>query len=148
MVMTANMQYVDVHINQLAYFIFMQNTNDAIVELSLENVETNKDLFFFCLDLFCKGLVLKYGTGSSHVEIGSLQMEDFEYIQRKLQNAGIIVHLDLTHMQEKQQPSINMDEVTNLASNLDIREYCFKVQAEEVLYKVSFELIHTGTPRT
>lgn len=142
--MQNSIPYVDVHIDQLAQFVFLQNENDIIVELSLTNVETKKDLFFFCLDLFCKGLVLKFGNGGTQVDLATLQMDDFVYIQKKLRNAGIVVHLDLQQCEEKQQPSINMDEVANMPEGLDINQYCFKVQSEYITYKVSFELVHTG----
>ena len=44
--------YVDMHINNLAEFMFLRNVNDAKLVMSLGGIEDAKDLFYFCLDLF------------------------------------------------------------------------------------------------
>ena len=44
------MYHIDVEVDELSDFIFLKNTNDAIIELELGGIENNKDLFCFLLD--------------------------------------------------------------------------------------------------
>ena len=54
-----NFYEVDMEIDDLASFLFTKNINNITTELSLGGIADNKDLFFFCLDLF--GLALGHG---------------------------------------------------------------------------------------
>ena len=78
---------VDMHVNDLAEFMFTKNKSNALIELSLGGIENNKDLFFFCLDLFCKGLVILHGT-ENKVDLDSITMEQFGDIKNKMELAS------------------------------------------------------------
>jgi hypothetical protein len=85
---------VDMEIDDFADFLFIKNINNAIVDLSLGNVQNTKDLFCFCIDLLCKGLIILFGDGI-RVDLDTITEEKFNVIKQKMFNAGILVKLDL-----------------------------------------------------
>lgn len=148
---------VDMDINDLARFLFKENTNNVTIELSLGGIDDNKDLFFFCLDLFCKGLVTLYGNGSNSVSIETITEEQFKYLQTKLLCAGIKANLgvypldiDVDIRQETEDGNkkercvsiLNVEELNNAPSNKPLHEYEFKLINHDMMYIVNFTLVH------
>lgn len=160
---------VEIQIDELAEFVFKTNKMDAVVELSLGGIEDNKDLFYFCLDLFCKGLVLLHGKGDNTLIVNDITMEQFDVIKRKMKNAGIEVTLNVitspgdsghaaTPVEydlqddcnpptdlpvEALYPNVNIDEVEMLPGNLDLKDYKFEIHlSPQMTYSISFELFH------
>lgn len=160
--------FIDMQINDLATFLFKENVNNSIIELSLGGIENNKDLFFFCLDLFCKGLVLLFGTNGK-VEVESLDTEKFAIIKHKIGLAGINIILDIvkiptlednntttlslisdTDTDTKSCPpdlvetrnAINMNELDLEYDHKPLNEYIFKLKMDNLIYNINFELIH------
>ena len=134
--------YVDVSINDLAHFLFIGNTNDAIVEMSMPGIESTKDMFYFCLDLFCKGLVLLYGRGENHINIGDITADEFTVIQRKLHNAGINAKLCVVENINEETPCVDMTSIGMMPDNLDIGNYIFTVRTVTHVYTLTFALFH------
>lgn len=153
--------FVDMHIDELANFMFLKNVNNAIVELSLGGIENNKDFFFFCLDLFCKGLVLLFGSersdGVRKVDIETLSEDNFREVQHKMGLAGINVHLDVhvlgdegTSLIENDMPpdvtheknAININDLQMEPDHKDLKDYIFKIKMDKLIYFVHFELVH------
>lgn len=137
-----------IEIEALAKIMFIDNVNDAQIELSLGGIENNKDLFYFCLDLFCKGLVLLFGS-NNRVELDKLSIEQFEVVRKKMENAGVNVKLklyqDIREEEEKVKVSVNISNIENLDDNLDLKEYAFVVHTPSLVYNINFELFH-NTP--
>lgn len=154
---------VDMHVNDLAEFMFTKNKNNALIELSLGGIENNKDLFFFCLDLFCKGLVILYGTDNK-VDLDSITMEQFGDIKNKMELAGIQVNLELTALPENENTTISLigdgtdgeepadiQEITNSVNLTEIdqeydhkqlNEYVFRLKMNKYIFLITFNLIH------
>jgi hypothetical protein len=143
---------METDVNELAEFLFLRNTNDAIVELSLGGVEDNKDFFFFCLDLFCKGLVMIYGEGNSLI-INNVSEEQFNNVQKKMANAGISAKLHVHHDNDPDSPpdldepslfpSVNMTELQQMPSHLEVEDYVFKINmTSKLTYNITFQLFH------
>lgn len=152
---------MDVHVDNLAEFLFVKNVHNLCVDMSFEGEEmkTSKDLFYFFLDLFCKGLVLTFGDGTNTVDVPSLTEEQFAIINKKMQNAGIEVKLvvhqtsndeaqepdDITSSQHTSSPaSVNFPEIMNMPDNLPLNEYSFRIilPTVGVMYVITFDLIH------
>jgi hypothetical protein len=156
--------FVDMQINDLANFLFTENINDAIIELSLGGIENNKDLFFFCLDLFCKGLVLLFGTNGK-VEVDILDAEKFTIIKKRMRLAGINILLNIEKIPTLEnnntttlsliddlvssppdlveaKTAINMTELDLEYDHKPLNEYIFKLKMENFIYNINFELIH------
>lgn len=143
------------HINDLATFMFLKNVNNAIVELSLGGVENNKDFFYFCLDLFCKGLVILFGENGK-VNVESLTQEQFAIIKQKMSLAGIDVKLDVFIEQQTTislldeappdvdpiKTSINFNEIDMDDDNKPLSDYVFRLKMDNLLYNIHFETIH------
>jgi hypothetical protein len=144
---------IELHIDELASFIFLRNVNNAILDLSLGGLENNKDLFFFCLDLFCKGLVLTVGNGTS-VDLEDLTMNDFLNIKTKMICAGIepILQIFPADIDEDNKVSeeasvknkLNLDELQNMDDNSPMSDFMFKVCSKTSIFIVQFKLIHNS----
>ena len=153
---------VDMHVNDLADFMFTKNINNALIELSLGGIENNKDLFFFCLDLFCKGLVILYGI-ENKVNLDSITMEQFNDIKNKMELAGIQVNLELQELQKNENTiislisedsinepsdiqaitnSINLNEIDQEYDHKQLNEYIFRLKMEKYIFLITFNLIH------
>lgn len=154
---------VDMHVNDLADFMFTKNTNNALIELSLGGIENNKDLFFFCLDLFCKGLVILHGTDNK-VNLDSITMEQFGDIKNKMELAGIQVNLELIAIPENENTtislisdedcisepddvqaitnSININEIEQEYDHKQLNEYIFRLKMDKFIFLITFNLIH------
>lgn len=154
----------EIQVEELAEFIFLRNKNNAIVEMSLGGIEDTKDLFFFCLDMFCKGLVMLYGENNRLI-INDINEEQFNVIQQKLKAAGIQTCLytdtsqddvDTPQLDKKftadappdvsRYPYVNIEEINAMPSNLDIEQYIFKIKLKpDLTYCVQFRLFHKVT---
>ena len=146
---------VEIEVDALAKIVFLDNKNDAQIHLSLGGVENNKDLFYFCLDLFCKGLVLLFGS-SNRVELEELTVEQFEVVRKKIANAGINVKLKVYEdipgednegegaegENTEAKSTLNISHLENLPNDLDLTEYTFVIRTLTLVYQVNFELFH------
>lgn len=138
-----NIQNVDMHINDLASVVFKYNVNDLSLMLSLHGLENHKDLFYFCVDLFCKGLVMMYGNGNS-VEIATITQEQFEFLRKKMRNAGIDVKLEVhpDTSNDSNIASLNFAAIESLPDDLDVSDYSFELRTSNLVYNVNFHMIH------
>ncbi len=133
------------HINDLADFIFIKNVNDSIIQLSLNGVEDMKDLFYFCLDLFCKGLVILFGQDNK-VEVENITLEQFMLLRKKMANAGININLNIYEdiegeENEEKKVALNLEKIEELPNNLNIEDYDFILRSCNMVYKINFGFI-------
>jgi len=136
--------YMDVSINDLISFLFLANKDDAKVEMSLDGIEHNKDMFMFCLDIFCKGLVVLYSDGTNHVELTKLTLENFDFVRCKMRNAGIDVFLEIDQDTKQTPASLNFDHILALPNDLDVDKYHFEIRTPDGTYKIHFKLFHNA----
>jgi hypothetical protein len=129
--------FVDMHIDDLAEFMFMKNINDAIIEMSLGGVENTKDLFCFFVDLMCKGLVLLFGK-ENRIELDQLSMDDFKLVQHKMSLAGIAVNLNIEPNSTNLPTSLNIRDIDTFPDNNPISSYFFVIISPSIIYKISF----------
>lgn len=133
----------EINIDNLADYIFLKN-NNTIIALSLPELQCQKDLFYFLLDLFCKGLVLLFGD-NNRVEIEKLTYHDFDRVKNKLKYCGIVAKLEVIPGNELEMSllsgnPINVSTIEQLPDNLDVKDYKFKLLTRNSLYSVFFEL--------
>lgn len=133
--------FVDMEVDDLAKFMFLENINNAVIELSLGGVESNKDLFCFLVDLLCKGLVLSYGF-DNRVEIDNLTFQDFQKIQQKIGCAGIQVHLEVKENTEGDIAGVNMYEIDRIDDNAPLYDFTLKLTSVNNIYHIKFSLSH------
>lgn len=147
---------VELEVDDLAKILYDVNKTDTVIELSLGGIEDNKDLFYFCLDLFCKGLVMLFGEDNKLI-VNTISIDQFEIIKRKLHNAGINVTLTLFTPEPISHedydvpdlptsclyPNINIEDIEIMPNNLPLNDYKFEIKlSPEIAYKISFELFH------
>jgi hypothetical protein len=130
------------HINDLANFVFLENVNQAEIYLELHGVEDQKDLFYFCLDLFCKGLVLVYGNGGNRVNVEDITLEQFANIQKKMRLVGIEAKLQALPVSEDNPlPSRTYLTVHEHARpSPTLADFQFIANTPEYSYELSFSL--------
>ena len=137
---------IQMHIDYFADFMFVKNINNAIIDLTLPTVDNNKDMFFFLVDLICKGLILLYGINNK-VDLDSLKIDDFVYIQKKLNLAGINVDLNIEEHNGNNATAhkLNLQDIEdNYEDNLDLKEYVFIINNVTHIYKIRFNLFHNS----
>jgi hypothetical protein len=150
-----NTNNVEMSVNYLANFIFLENTKDIKITLQSDEFENAKDMFFFILDLYFKGMVLLYGKKndnfSSSVILNELSLEQIDFIKDKLKNAHIKLNFDYYHYTNIEEGNLdilekykksNMNLLASFANNLNIKEYIFKLAMGEYIYFINFEILH------
>jgi len=138
---------VELEIDELAEFMFKRNDNNVILELSLGGIENNKDLFYFILDLFCKGLVIMFGNNTNSVDVDSITYDNFLSIKEKMLCAGIQVNMeyypnDIPLNDTEKKAIINTDEINDASDDKELKEYVFKLFTLKTQYLISFNLVH------
>lgn len=158
----------DIHVDDFAHFVFVGNRNNTSFVLNLPGIETSKDLFFFLLDLLCKGLVILYGKGQSAIDLMSIDLDQFRYVCGKLACAGIVVVMRSEDLEESYgsgnnpspQTRINMPQLLSMPETVPLRDFVLEIQIVSntttdvvtssgegggivaIKYFVSFELTH------
>lgn len=137
---------IELGIEQLAEFVFVKNVNDAIIEMELNGIEDVRDLYCFCVDLLCKGLVLLCAKdGLPTVDLDSISIEEFGLVARKMLVAGIKVNMAYEQNTYNVPSQVNMG--TKYASDPlpqdNINEFIFKIVTPITMYSVSFQLQST-----
>lgn len=147
--MSALYRDVELEIDELANFMFKRNENNIVLELSLGGIENNKDLFYFILDLFCKGLVLMFGNGTNSVDVDTITYDNFLSIKEKMLCAGIQVNMEyypndipLNNEDPSKKTIINTDEINEASDDKPLNEYVFKLLSLKNQYIISFSLVH------
>jgi hypothetical protein len=140
---------IELEIDELANFMFKRNENNVVLELSLGGIENNKDLFYFVLDLFCKGLVLMFGNETNSVDVDTITYDNFLTIKEKMLCAGIQVNMEnypndipLNDENISQRVVINTDEINEASDDKELNEYVFKLYSLKNQYIISFSLVH------
>jgi hypothetical protein len=127
----------------------VQNSYEKSVEIHELGVQNTKELFSFCLDLMCKGLVLLFGT-DGRVCINDITMEQFAIVKRKMRLAGIACDLEVIPVEEQPetlldlwtQNFLNIQSVRTSPDNMGLNDYTFELQTVGFIYKIKFDLIH------
>lgn len=136
---------VEMEIDEFAEFMFKRNINNIPLELSIGGLENNKDIFYFCLDLFCKGLVILFSKDGKSVEVEQLCMDDFELVKKKMSCAGIQVSLNVLPTPHE---TINNEQITNLheihmdMDDRPLEDYKFVLNTSPYQYSITFSLFH------
>lgn len=124
--------------------LFKHNPNNLPVSIIYPTLSSSKELFFFLLDILCKGLVYLYGRSDVSERTCSTYLDDltkdqiFE-VALKLKCAGIILNVDFS---EPTQASIssNMQAILAMDANLPIDKYKLTLNSKELTYTLSFTL--------
>lgn len=144
---------MDINVQDLAHYIFKTNVIEQNeIFLDIKSLKTTKELFFFCFELFCKGLIIMFGNSQSKLLLNSVTMEQFEAVDERLRYAHIRLHI-ITYEQStaeimdlinrNDEKGIICETIDKLASseeNDDIESYTFNIMINEVVYVIYFTI--------
>jgi hypothetical protein len=142
----------NINIEELANYIFCINENTEII-LDIKSLKTNKEFFFFCFDLFCKGLVLLFGENNKLL-LNNLTENQFDIIKLKFKYAHIFLHteiydietahlIDIIDKDKQDARQFLLDSIDNLKrldDNLDIKEYNFNILLNDNVISLCFTI--------
>lgn len=138
---------VEMSVNHLVSFLFIQNVDNKPITINADGLENTRDLFYFCLDLLFKGLILLYGTDNK-VCVDKLTLEQFNVVKSKLKCANIDCHLDINPIDTPNtqlanlwtQNFLNIHKAYTNPENMKLEDYSFDLQTLEFIYKIWFEI--------
>lgn len=147
-----NIEKKNIDVDQLAFYIFTENDGKEIF-LDIQSIKTNKDLFFFCFDLFCKGLVILFGT-ENKLLLNMLTSENFDEIRRKLKYAHIHLKtlnydvelaelLDIVNKDTLNERNVlveSIDHLKGMEEQLELSEYIFNIYLNNTVMQIFFEI--------
>lgn len=147
-----NIEKKNIDVDQLAFYIFTENDGKEIF-LDIQSIKTNKDLFFFCFDLFCKGLVILFGT-ENKLLLNMLTSENFDEIRRKLKYAHIHLKtlnydvelaelLDIVNKETLNERNVlveSIDKLKGMEEQLELSEYIFNIYLNNNVIQIFFEI--------
>jgi hypothetical protein len=132
--------HANVGIEDFASFVFLGNSEDHLIELSLGGVEDPKDMFFFFVDLLCKGIVMLNGTDGV-VDLDSLSPEGFARTCAKMELAGIRTVCEADANDDASPSGVNIRDIQAMPSDLPLSAYVFKLTNPNVRYSIRFEVV-------
>ena len=151
------MSVKNIDIHELAAFIFLKNTEENQLYLHITSLKTKKQLFFLLFDLFCKGLILLYGSGN-RLLLNKLDMSQFDELKRKLKCAHVNLILTLydaktaqlldllpSDVKDHQESSIirsSLNKILEMDDDEDLVNYQFHLYMNDTLFCINFDIIH------
>ena len=137
----SKIQSVGIAYSELLEKIYHTNTSNSRLFIEANSLRSTKELFRFCLDLFCKGLVMCHGDENRKVEIDKLSLLQIQQVIDKLSYTGIMTVVRVLTKEGKNTNNLEIDleEETLNTSLLDKQS----VDAYTILRK-SVELIYTS----
>jgi hypothetical protein len=142
-----------IQIDELAQFIFVENTKNKLVGIQIDGISSTSDMFSFCVDLLYKGLHLLYGNekvledGSRKftVRIDEITMDQFDKIKDRLRLAGIEVNLTIKEVGARKNCIYTEIEMQHTEAPL-LEHHHMIVAMEKAVYDIFFKLIHNVKP--
>jgi hypothetical protein len=148
------------NVDDLARYIFTENTNDARIQLCLHGIQNSRQLFVFLVNLLCKGLLYLYGNPVGpaaaatapqvrSVDVHALSEDQLDYVRGRLRLAGIDVKVVPFPNLEDEPPSSDIHDIAqSLPVDAPLQDFVFRIVTRDVIYKVHFEWSSLETDRS
>ncbi len=157
--------------NTLAKFIFTENRHNNPIDLVIDEGCSNiKELFFVCVELLTNGLKLLYGDLDGKVSLKDITLDQLIEVKKKLllakidfeidmiENKDFIIEIEESNQNIQESNKILSNEekynstilkhlltsIDDLDDNLPLNEYCFKIELDDSIYLVRFNLLHSN----
>lgn len=137
----------NIDIDLLAPIIFLKNPNNLpiLLDITSDPLKNPKDIFYFCTDLFFKGLFYLHHTADNKVVINTLSIEQIYEVISKLRNAKILTTIKIIESevdQTKAHTIINdsLKRVKSMPDHESLDAYDLRIPLNGVLYAISFVL--------
>lgn len=137
----------NIDIDLLAPIIFLKNPTNLPIALNLTDpLKNSKDIFYFCTDIFFKGLFYMNHNNNNKVIVNDLSLEQIYQVIAKLKHAKINTNIKIGKPEVDQKLArtiINssLNDVKNMADNQPLMLYELHIPINNVLYVVSFNLV-------
>ena len=141
------MNNFNIDIDALAPMIFLKNPNNLPIKLNmLDPLKNTKDIFYFCTDLFLKGIFYINVNKDNKVIVNDLSLDDIFFTVKKLKNAKIQTNItiDGNESDRSKYKTIiknSIERVKNMVDNDYLKEYYLLIPINDCIYKISYELI-------
>lgn len=141
------MNNFNIDIDALAPMIFLKNPNDLPIKVNmLDPLKNTKDTFYFCTDLFFKGIFFMNADKKMKVVVNDLSLDDIFSTVKKLKNAKIqtSITIDGTATDKNKFKSIirnSIDEVKKMGDFEPLQNYYLLIPMNNSIYKISFQLL-------
>ena len=136
-----------VDFTQLVEYIYHKNHAKKKILIKTNDLNNSKDIFCFCLDLFCKGIVMCHGDERRRVEVESLTMDQLQEVIDKLAYTGIMTIIQVVMNEEgNEQPNDHTflkESVSNIYkvdNHANLQDFDFKLKVKNMVYVIRFEL--------
>ena len=83
---------IELEVEDLINVVFVKNVDNVRIDIALQGIEHQYDLFCFCSDLLTKGLVKLYGADNA-LNLDEISHDQFTFVQKKMACAGIQVDI-------------------------------------------------------
>lgn len=138
-------------IDGLAPMIFLKNPDDLPIKMNLlDPIENGKDLFFFLLDLFFKGIyyvtVGHYGN-CEIIKLSELTLDTVFKAIRKLKNIKVKVMLVISEDDQFDSTKVRYMLKSSIADakcmpdNLNLSNYMVLIPLNSSVYQLRFDLL-------
>ena len=138
----------DVNYNEFINYVFIENDEKKRIYMTFtdEKIKCVKDLYKFCLDLFCKGVVFVYGGDNKSVELNSLSLDQIQSIIDKLSCTGIITMIRMLDIKGVLNDGCQMlkktlSDLEDLDDNLEISEYFVVIKLQQFMIEIRFNIM-------
>jgi hypothetical protein len=161
-----NVTHKQVDYAQLLDYIFTKNNNKRCF-LQTPQLNNTKELFCFCLDLFCKGILICHGKETNSVNLEELSLDQLKLVIDKLSMTGIMTIIEMQQLKDedkdvdddedddeddeenkqvlnkKDAKEILQNSLTNIYANDNnalLSSFKFDLQVRDFMYIIRFEI--------
>ena len=131
-------------LNNLTEYIFQKNFNNSKIHIDVDGIENIHDLFCFCFDLLCKGLILLYSKDGDQIDVENLTMDQFNIAKERLSFTGIQVFIETENYKEKENknkyPIGKMIASKSIAQTENLSDYFATLYTTNVIIIIRFDL--------
>lgn len=142
------MNEIHMDIDGVAPMIFLKNENDQPINLNLiEPLQDTKDIFFFLVDLFFKGIyyitVGHYGNCET-VRLSEMTLETVFKAIKKLKciNIDVLLKVNDTEIFEPDRVRLilktSISAAKAMPSNLQLKDYIIMIPINQTVYDLRF----------
>jgi hypothetical protein len=133
------------NLEDLANLVFLLNHENKFIDLTLPNLENTKELFFFCVNLFCRGLSLLMGDDGTRVSISHVTFEVMNKASDRIKYVGIQPILTHLNNDDARVPvtGTNLLDLYGLADDLPVHEFTIYFRrTDNTSYSLRFVPFH------
>lgn len=130
-----SIRYIENSIEDMIPIIFYNPSNRSI-DMCLEGLEDQYDIFCFATDLLTKGILLLYGVNNK-VELENISKEQFDFVALQMKKAGIVIYMDIINTPSNKDVGIFFPKNTN---SVNLSDYFLILNSKHCKYKISYKL--------